>query len=178
MRESLVKNQIAFSPSLVRSAMELIASGAGDMYVDASEEEKRLLAQDRFWQGPESNIALSGLQKVLTGSASAAGYPGIDLPAEFIAAGIAMMVRPCNQLGACTLLARNLVTVDEAVSGGQFADGFQCSPRALYAMVLQAYEWSPKFQEKMMKRLGLSLDKYLDLGKGEDTDKVRYRSKK
>ena len=121
------ESAVQYCPEMIKSSMDLIASGAGDAYIDCSEEEKRILFQDRFWNPTDKFVVIGALRKVLMGSVTAAGYPAIDVPAEMVAAAIAMLIRPANQFAACILMSETLVTVEEAASGAQFSD---CKPAA------------------------------------------------
>lgn len=163
-------NEIQYDPMMVKSAMDLIASGAGDGYLECTEEEKRLLKIDRFWTPREKFTVLSGMQKTLMGSLTAAGYPALDVPAEFVAAGIALMVRPVNQLSASVIMGEGLVNVEEMMQGGQFADAQTVSPRALFAMVMKARLWDKDFQERMQERLDAAMEKLDDVGRKQEQE--------
>ena len=165
-------HEIQYDPAMVKSAMDLIASGAGDGYLECTEEEMRLLRIDRFWTAREKFTVLSGMQKTLQGSLTAAGYPALDVPAEFVAAGIALLVRPVNQLAAATIMGEGLIGVEEAMQGGQYTDAQIVSPRALFAMVMKGRLWDHHFQTKMMQRLDVKLKMLEEAGRPTEKEPV------
>lgn len=87
------------------TALHYLANGAGDHYFDASPETRKLISQEEPWLNIQRNQIQEGFEALLHGSCDAANIPRIELPAEYVAAAIALVVKPANTQKACSWLA-------------------------------------------------------------------------
>ena len=94
------------SLAICLGALEHLVSGSGDHFFDASPEVARLISQDAPWTVQDRPQVERGMQALLVGALDLAGLDRIELPAEFVAAAIALAVKPCNQLVACVWMSR------------------------------------------------------------------------
>jgi hypothetical protein len=85
----------------VINSLEYLVSGAGDGYFKANPDVRRLISQDEAWVGAQRGIITQGIGNCLFEACDVAGLERIALPAEFMAAGIVLMVREVNWLLAC-----------------------------------------------------------------------------
>ena len=90
-----------------------------------------------YWTRQQADTARSAIDKLLSHSLAASGLPPIQVPAEYVAACIAVVIAPCNWMAAC-FAARNGLDGRTLVQGnGDLQQQRELvSPERLFALVL------------------------------------------
>jgi len=118
--------------------MRLLANLGRNGYLDGvgvSKAEFDRLVGDDPWTGSERSRMTNVLHTLVNSSIDAMGLPRFNLPAEYIAAGIAMFVSGVNVMPAC-VFAPVSGTADEM---GRAQSVTKCTPDQLFALVVQLY---------------------------------------
>ena len=92
---------------IARANMGFIAESGRKGYLDSvgvSQEDYCLINGKKAWSSAEKNRVVQGINALLQGTVSLCGLAPFQLPAEFVAAGIAMWVDPVNIQAACRLM--------------------------------------------------------------------------
>lgn len=132
--------------------MRMMAEGSADGALDLTPEEYRVLVQRSNWLPAQRNVARRGLHAMLHGTMDAVGLSIFQVPAEYVAAGIAVFVSPCNMQAACSELAgesrySTTMLTNRNTEGVEEITSQQC-----FAMVLQAYDAAPEFRKRFEER--------------------------
>lgn len=138
--------------------MQVIADGGSDGLLDLAPEDWRVLTSKSLWLAQERARARRGLQAACYGTLDAVGLTPFQLPAEFVAAAIAIFCNPCNYMIACHEMchqARSSVT--ELAS--DYEEGLEpMRPEKLFALCLQAYSDSENFRNQFATRTTKKLE--------------------
>lgn len=141
----------------VKASLEYLVNGAGDGYFKANPAVRDMIGQDEVWHGSQRGVVSQGIGNALFEACDLAGLERVQLPAEFMAAGICLMVRPCNWLLASHwvgALHSNVVLANE-----EEALFDQVQPSQLFALVLSVGDhfekgnflarWHKRFDERV-----------------------------
>lgn len=109
--------------------------------VGINEANVRKLMQDAYWLGPERYTVENTFRALMAGSMRIVGLTDYDVPVEFLAAGIAIFVKPCNARVACGWLERPYTARDLASGGTTLVP---VSARQLMALVIMLYQCTEK----------------------------------
>lgn len=150
----------------VRSALAIIAGGAAE-HIKAcgvTPADFKLLTGERPWLAAERGRVRSTLDAVVHGSTSALGLPQLELPAEYVAAAIAMLVSPVNMQAACLFSESGRTVAD--LAGAPATGAAALSSTQLFALVMQAYgeEDLGDFQAQFEKRMNVAIEHALRAG--------------
>lgn len=115
------------------------------------------LVGDDPWMSVDRNRMTAVLQTVVNASVDAMGLPRFNLPAEYVAAGIAMFVSGVNVHAACVFSANGGTAEDV----GRVASISPCSPEQLFSIVVQLYGTPDCSAARVQfeKNVGLALEK-------------------
>lgn len=80
----------------IKSCISVIADGSGQQFWLAADAVRELVMADRLWRPSEKANVTRGLQALLSGTTESMGLLNVQLPAEFVAAGIVMVVKKVN----------------------------------------------------------------------------------
>jgi hypothetical protein len=151
------KGNVKTSLEAVKSSLEYLVNGAGDGYFKANPAVRDMIGQDEPWHGSQRGVVSQGIGNALFESCDLAGLERVQLPAEFMAAGIALMVKPANWLLASHwvgALHSNMVLANEEES---LFDPVH--PSQLFALVLSVGDhfqkgnflarWHKRFDERV-----------------------------
>lgn len=159
---------------VARGAMMMIANmgkvGQLDM-VGISRDDFEKVSGETVWLGTDRNRVSQVLNNLLCGALDVIGVPRFQLPAEYIAAGIALFVAPVNSHAACRFMEK----VPTAQALGRGADESEmCTARQLFALVTQLVADPMNSHAKVLfeKNTGLALERKEKeiLKKGVDGD--------
>jgi len=131
-----MKNKINYE--IAKSAMQLIANtgkqGHLAMIGVSQADFDMLTGQLPLTQG-ERNRAHNTLGALLNVSCDIIGAPRFTLPAEYVAAGIALFVAPINAQALCRVMERSPSAGELAINQGYE----NCSAEQLFALVVSLY---------------------------------------
>jgi len=117
---------------------------------------------DEPWLSTDRNRMTSVLNTMINASVDAMGLPRFDLPAEYIAAGIALFVSPVNVHGCCVFAARGAKPAEEM---GRMAQTESVTPDRLFALVMQLFSNQRTSARALFeKNTQIALDKVMMLG--------------
>jgi len=143
-------------------SMRMLANMGRDGFLDGIGVSK--LDFDRFigdsqWINTDRNRMSSVLHALVNSSVDALGLPRFDLPAEYIAAAIALFVHPVNIMPACVYGPPSKSAEDAA----NLAVCQPCTPAQLFALVKQLYADSSRHAARALfeKKTSIALDKVL-----------------
>lgn len=133
----------------------------------------RFVGDDPWLQTDRYRMA-EMIHALANASLDAQGLPRFSLPAEYIAATIAMFVHPMNALMA----ARIAPPAISAADGGRGVTPQPCTSEQIFALLVQLYAHSGRGQarasfEKLTK---VSLDKQLGMGVELETSSGRRKN--
>jgi len=123
------------------SSMRLLANIGRKGFLDGlgvSRADFDRFVGDEPWLATDRNRMTSVLNTMINASVDAMGLPRFDLPAEYIAAGIALFVAPVNVHGCCVFAARGAKPTEEMGRGTQSSTE-AVSPDRLFALVIQLF---------------------------------------
>lgn len=163
----------ALNLQIAKSGMEFIANlGRAGMLESSgvSRDDFNRLVGSIPWAAKDRGRVTLTLQTLIEGSVDALGLDRFPLPAEYIAAGIAMFVQPMNVHYACRTMAK--APTNEALSRkSQMLDsqksGFIGADQ-LFALVQDIYSSSARSSARSLfeKNTGLALE-FVENGKGK-----------
>lgn len=93
--------------------------------LDLSEDDYRFLTMNSLWIGTDRPRIRHVVESAVYGAVDYIGFPRIAVPAEFIAAAIAVFVAPMNYMVACSVMegaefSEHIINgVDRPVSGSE-----------------------------------------------------------
>ena len=151
-------------------ALQLIAKGAGSTLsaMGISESDFKLTTGVNCWLASDRPRVRATLDAVLFGSLDVAGLPRFNVPAEYIAACLVVMVSPVNYHVACAWYNGALTSDDMSMSEDVSA-AEPVSARRLFALLVQLHgdEAVGLAQAKFSKRVGLAIDHAVNRNKGK-----------
>jgi len=120
------------------------------------------LTSDVPWTGGERNRMSVTLHSLLNASVDSMGMPRFDLPAEWVAAAIAVFVAGINVQSACYFAPPS----HQAEEGARGVVGPSVRPERLFDLVVLLYGHQGRnaARELFTKRSGLALDKVAKQG--------------
>ena len=143
----------------VRGSLKMIKSYFGDrdkILIDVDPERYEIVTQKAPWLAPQRHVARSGLESLCHATVELLGLPRVEIPAEYVAAVIAVFVDPVNYMVACSWFegqlpsANDMVTKDDPPAGMEHLKAHQ-----LFGMVLiiagntNSFEFRDPFEKKM-----------------------------
>lgn len=141
------------------AAMQMIAQGGAEMalsFLNISAEDVALCKGATAWSTTDRPRVRRVLDAYLYGCVDALGLPRFELPAEYVAAIIAVFVHPCNYFAACTWIT-GAVSQEELLSGksGKVPEGFEkVKPSQLFAIIIElqtkSTEVAKSYEKKML----------------------------
>jgi len=94
--------------------LSAVAATAPTYLANVMEADREKLTQDVPWVATDRNVVERALQNVLQAGVAHTGLPAVELPAEFVAAGIAIVVHPINYLVCCAWVGQKLSIAAES----------------------------------------------------------------
>jgi len=126
--------------SIAKQALSLIANQGRQGHlgmVGVSQADFDLLSGSLPWTVSDRNRMHVTLNALLNLSCDTLGVARFRLPAEYVAAGIAIFVNPINAQSICRIMERS-PSASDLGSGG--TDNYDvCSAEQLFALVVQLY---------------------------------------
>jgi len=122
---------------VARGAMALIAHQCKNGDLDSmgvTLEDFKKLTSHTPWLAPDRNRMNQVFNSIMSGTMDVVGVPRFQMPAEYIAAGIAMFVAPINIHVACRFMER-IPTAESLGRGLDQAD--MCTAQQLFSLVVQ-----------------------------------------
>ncbi|AXH76711.1 MAG: external scaffolding protein [Microviridae sp.] len=144
-----------------QGAMRLISNIGRRGFIDGigiSKAEFDRFIGDEQWMATDRNRMTVVLHTLLNASVDAMNLPRFDLPAEYIAAGIAMFVSGINTLPACIFGPQ--APSAEMMGRGPAGSVQPCTAQQVFALVVQLFD-SPgrnAARAQFEKATGLALD--------------------
>lgn len=132
-----MSNDLSLNYVIAKRAMSMIAQQGTLGHLDViglSSEDFDRVTGNRPWQGSERNQITVALNTLLSGVLDAAGRPRFSLPAEWVAAAIAVFVSPINIQLACDYVERPGTASDLGRGVEEFD---RCTARQLFALIVQ-----------------------------------------
>jgi hypothetical protein len=126
----------------------------------------RLVGPD-IWVASERARMTQLIHTVINASVDSMGLPRFNLPAEYIAAGIAMFIHPVNAHAACIFAP----PAASAESSGRMAVSQPCTAEQLFALTIQLYDNPGRNSARALfeKNTGLALEKMALYGQDSKT---------
>jgi len=127
------------SYEIAKSAMSLLSDMGRQGHlgmVGISQSDYDALTGPSPWLPSERNRMHTTLNALLNVSADTLGCPRFTLPAEYVAASIAVFVNPINAQSICRIMERS-PSASDLGSGSQTIEN--CSAEQLFALVVQLY---------------------------------------
>lgn len=124
--------------AVAKSAMSMIANQGRQGHlgmIGVSQADFDLLTGNAPWLPTDRNRMHVTLNALLNLSCDCLGVPRFQLPAEYVAAGIAVFVNPINSQSICRIMERSASAAD--IGGGNSTDS--CSAEQLFALTVQLY---------------------------------------
>lgn len=145
------------------SSMALVGELGNVGQLDAlgvSKADYARLVGDAPWTASERNRMTATLHSLIMGSVDIMGLSRFKVPAEYMAAGIAVFVAPVNVHVACQYAP----AVGEAEEMGRGADRTKVLPEQLFALVVQLYDTDMKVSARYLfeKKCGIEIKKVAD----------------
>lgn len=143
--------------SVVGYCLHLLVQALPIYTANIMEADRERLSSDVPWTVSDRGRMTRALEQVLAGGTELAGLPPVVLPAEFVAAAIALCVHPVNHLVACAWCGEKLSLQTEANGAvdGVVTPGVHevVTPRKLLALTIQAYGHDGNFKERFDSKL-------------------------
>lgn len=142
----------------VKASFEYLVSGAGDGYFKANPAVRDLIGTDNAWLGAHRGVVTQGIGNALFEACDTAGLERVALPAEFMAAGIVLMVRPVNWLLACHWVGA--LHSQAALANAEEANFDPVAPQQLFALCCSvgSYFKSGGFEGRWRSRFESRID--------------------
>lgn len=86
------------------TSLAAIRQATDSAVLDLSSDELDFVMSNRLWLLGDRNRARRALESIVYGGLDVVGLPRFAIPAEFIAAGIALYVHPVNLQLACAIM--------------------------------------------------------------------------
>lgn len=146
--------------------MRILANLGKGGYLDSvgvSRGDFERLISDHPWLGAERNRMTNVLMSMINGSIDAMGLPRFQLPAEYLAAGVAVFVHPINCMSACVCIssAPDAEKLGRKSENGNVSKAGHVYPDQIFALVVQLFANEARTSARMLfeKQTGLALDK-------------------
>lgn len=143
-------SEVSLNYTVAKRAMSMIANQGRFGHLDTigiSIDDFNKVIGDTPWLGSDRNRVTVALNTLLSGVLDAAGVERFNLPAEWVAAAIAVFVSPINIQLACRYVERP----GGASDLGRGVDEFdRCSAQQLFALIVQFHgsnEWAEARQQ-------------------------------
>ncbi len=95
---------MAVELTVVKGAMQALAAGSATGLLESLgmlPDDLKLVMGNTSWRNNERNMVIRNLDTLMYGTMDVLGLPRFMVPAEYVAATIAMFVHPCNLMVAC-----------------------------------------------------------------------------
>lgn len=155
--------------------MSFLARQAKQGHLDnigVSMDDFRKVTQDVPWLGVDRSRVNSTLNTLITSTVDIIGMSRFQLPAEYIAAGIAMFVAPINVNAACIWMERAPTSED---LGRGLDEPLSCTASQLFALVTQLLadpeHSSAKHLFEKNTSIAIGRSKEIDMSKALSKDK-------
>jgi len=141
------------------AGMRMIGSLGFSGQLDAcgiSQADYKRFVGDAPWIGAERNRMTQILHSLIMGTVDALGLPRFKVPAEYMAAGIAVFVAPVNVHSACTYAP----ITGEAELMGRGVGAPPVLPEQLFALVQQLYRNDSRSSARALfeRNVGLAIE--------------------
>lgn len=151
---------------VARGLMDYIAKQAQKGELESagiSQEDFELVTGPRVWTGYERNRVTQSFHALLQGSVILAGLPPFQMPAEYLAAGVALFVHPMNAQAICRIIEK----APSAESLGRGVEHETCTAKQIFGLVVQLVADPTNSHAKSLfeKRTGLKIQEAEMLGK-------------
>ena len=138
--------------TVVGYCLNLLVDALPTYTANLMEADRERLSSEVPWTVSDRGRMTRALEQVLAGGTELAGLPPVSLPAEFVAAAIALTVHPVNHLVACSWSGEKLSLQTEA-NGYIEGQSTPCchevvTPRKLLALTIQAYSHDGGFKQR------------------------------
>lgn len=142
----------------VKASFEYLVSGAGDGYFKANPAVRDLIAADSAWLGAHRGVVSQGIGNALFEACDTAGLERVALPAEFMAAGIVLMVKPVNWLLAAHWVGA--LHAQAALANAEEANFDPVEPQQLFALCCSVGDYFKKgrFESRWRARFEARVD--------------------
>lgn len=130
------------------NALSALTVASAQNTIDLSKDQLDFLHGDDLWLANQRSQARRCVEAVCYGALDLLGLPRMQLPAEFIAATIALHVHPANWLVACAIM-----------EGAEYSEDIinnkqePISPAELFSMVYQIQSGNKEFVTNAQKSL-------------------------
>lgn len=138
----MTSSATTLSMATALAAMKHIEQGSVTGEIDAfgvTKEDMKLTTGDTVWKGSDRSRVTNVLEVIMFGTVDVMGVPRFDIPAEYVAAVIAVFVAPSNTMLACRYLEGRSSAASIVLQGSdESAHGLErCTARQLFSLVLQ-----------------------------------------
>lgn len=164
---------VSLNYMVAKRSMAMIAAQGRIGHLDTigiSVDDFNKVISDTPWLGSERNRVTTALNTLLSGVLDAAGVARFNLPAEWVAAAIAVFVSPINIQLACRYVERPATVAD---LGRGVDEPDRCTAQQLFALIVSFHgsnEWSDARQQ-FEKNTKLKLEQaILDKEKGSKNE--------
>jgi len=122
-----------------------------------SQADYKRFTGDAPWIGAERNRMTQILHSLIMGTVDALGLPRFKVPAEYMAAGIAVFVAPVNVHSACTYAPS---TGEAELMGRGQSSAPPVLPEQLFALVQQLYRNDSRASARVLfeRNVGLAIE--------------------
>lgn len=136
-------------------------------------EDLQLVAQPNLWTNPGDRTRIkTTIEACVWGSLDALGVPRIELPAEYLASWIAILVAPVNRMTACAFFDRPRVASDLAQDPNAYKTYEGVTPARLFAMVYIAASHEHKLTKALEQHVASALFRAVDTLDEIDTEEI------
>lgn len=151
------------------SAVVLLNSGMDELLksLGCTEADYKLIVGKRPWVGADRLRVIRVLEGLIHGMVDIMGLPKFQLPAEYIAAVVAIFVSPVNYFAACSWLGSYIASEDLAdwTNANKPIEGMErCPPHQIFALCVEIASDEPidklcqSFTQKTNKALGRAME--------------------
>lgn len=122
-----------------------------------SQHDFEMLTGDVQWQATDRNRMATVFHQIVNASVDRLGIPRFSLPAEYLAAGIAMFVSGVNCMAACQFVCDAKPVSAQDQGAMQKVEG--CKPEQIFALLIQLYDSVAKndAQSRFVRNTNLSI---------------------
>jgi len=150
---------------VARGAMAMIAAQAENGSLDSlgvTREDFKKLTSNLPWLASDRARMTQVFFSMMSSTQDVVGVQRIQLPAEYIAAGIALFVAPVNVHGACVFGSRGAKPAEEM---GRMATTEAVTADRLFALVMQLYSSQRQSARALFeKNTTIALDRAMENG--------------
>ncbi len=123
---------------VVKSAMHALAEGCASGSLESLgllTSDLKLVTSNLPWKAAERNTVVRTMDTLMYGTMDALALPRFEVPAEYVAAAIAMFVKPCNIQPACIWLESSGLSALQMANPS--TNQTRIEANQLFALVLQ-----------------------------------------